>query len=269
MNSFYKNKLDLLIIDIDDTFVYHRTVAAANKIFLNLIYSLFGKKLKDRLYTTKKSIFLVFITVLFNFFRFKFDKEKIKKIFKLAGTAIYLHLLNMIREINNKFFNIISSEKIIRVWVNTIVSLKIKSSEYELSRKSIKNNLNKKVLEVYNSLRKSNPKIKVLAMTQSFTVNGDLIKEILDVDILESNRFIVRDGIITGSELNIKDGKDKNRIADKIIKKLKAKDIGVFVDDYDDALLLKLKNLKFVLYKKKLKRFIPKGDNDVIKICFK
>ena len=256
-NSVYKGKLDLLIIDIDDTFVYHRTVAAANKIFL----SLFGVKLKDKIYTTKKSIFLV----LLNFFRFRFQK----KIIKLFFIGFYLHLLNMIREINNRFFGIISSEKVIKVWANTVISLGMKSSEYQLSRKALKNNLNKKVLGVYNSLKKSNSKMKVLALTQSFTVNGDPIKEILGIDMIETNRFISKDGIITGSEINIRDGEDKKKIADRVIKKLKTKNIGLFIDDYDDALLLKLNNVRFVLYKKKLKRFMQKEDNNVTKICFK
>ncbi|MBW2981503.1 hypothetical protein KY343_01355 [Candidatus Woesearchaeota archaeon] len=246
--DFYKDKLDLLIVDIDDTFVYHRTVAAANKLFL----SLFGVKLKDKIYTTKKSIFLI----LLNFFRFRFQK----KIFKLFFIAIYLYFLNTIREINNKFFRTISSEKIIKIWANAVINLGIKSSEYQLSKKAIKNNLNQKVLEIYKSLKKSNPRMKVLAITQSFTVNGDPIKDILDIDIIETNRFIVKDGIIVGSEINIKGGEDKKRIAEGVIKKLKAKNIGVFVDDYDDALLLKLKNLRFILYKKKLKRFIDFGD---------
>ena len=253
--DFYKDKLDLLIIDIDDTFVYHRTVAAANKLFL----SLFGIKIKDRIYTSKKSIFLL----LLNFFRFRPNK----KIFRLFWTAIYLHFLNIIREVNNKLFNIISSERIIKIWANTVVNLQIKAKEYELSKKAIKDNLNQNVLRIYNSLRKSNPKMKVLAMTQSFTVNGDPIKEILKVDILESNKFIVKNGIIAGSKVNIKDGKDKKRIAEGVIKRFKAKNIGVFADDYDDALLLKLKNLRFVLYKKKLERFI--GSKDIAKLSFR
>ncbi len=201
MNS-YKGKLDLLIIDIDDTFVYHRTVAAANKIFL----SLFGIKLKDKIYTTKKSIFLM----LLNFFRFRFNK----KIIKLFWTGFYLHFLNMIREINNRFFGIVSSEKVIKVWANTVINLGMKSSEYQLSRKALKDNLNKRVLEVYKSLRKSNPKMKVLAMTQSFTVNEDPIKEILGVDMIETNRFISKGGVIIGSEINIKGGEDKKKIAE-------------------------------------------------------
>ena len=80
--------------------------------------------------------------------------------------------------------------------------------------------------------------MKVLALTQSFTVNGDPIKEILKVDALESNKFIVKNGIIAGSKINIEDGKDKKRIAERMIKRFKAKNIGIFVDDYDDALLL-------------------------------
>ncbi len=263
------DKLDLLIIDIDDTFIYHRTVALANKIFLNTIYSFFGKKVKEEgLYTTKKSLFLMFKVIILNFFRLKFDKTTIKKFVNLLIIGVYLHLLNFIREINNRFFKPISCEKIIKVWANTVVSLNIKSSEYQLSKDVIKKNLNKKVLDFYNSLKKLNPNMKVVAITQNFVINGDNVKEILGIDLIKSNRFVVEKGYITGFVLNMKNAKDKKKIADEVIKKIKPKSIGLFVEDYDDISLLKLKNLKFVLYKKKLKRFICKRDNIVLS-CFK
>ena len=263
------DKLDLLIIDIDDTFIYHRTVALANKIFLKIIYGVFGKKLKeDKLYKTKKSLFLMFMVVILNFFRLKLDKIRIKKFFKLVKISVYLHFLNFIREINNRFFKLISCEKIIKVWANTVVSLNIKSSEYQLSKDVIQKNLNKKVLDVYNSLKKLNPNMKVVAITQNFVVNGDNVKEILGIDLVKSNRFFVENGVISGFELKVKNGKDKKKIADEVIKKFKPKSVGLFVEDYDDISLLKLKNLKFVFYKKKLKRFICKRDNIVLS-CFK
>ncbi len=255
------DKLDFLIIDIDDTFIYHRTVALANKIFLNTIYGFFWKKVKEnKLYKTKKSLFLMFGVIILNFYRIKFDKSRIKKLGKLIRTAFYLHFLNFLREVNNKFFNIISCEKIIKVWANTVVSLNIKSSEYQLSKDVIKKNLNKKVLDVYNSLKKLNPNMKVVAITQNFVVNGDNVKEILGIDLVQSNKFFVENGVISGFVLNVKNGRDKKRIADEVIKKFKPKSVGLFVEDYDDVSLLKLENLKFVLYKKKLKRFIDKRD---------
>ena len=155
----------------------------------------------------------------------------------------------------------------IKIWANTIIKLDIKALEYGLSEKVLKNNLNNRVLEIYDSLRKSNPNMKVLALTQSFIVNSDPMQKILSVDMFESNRFIVKDGVIVGYGINIKDGEDKKRIAEKVIKKIGAKNIGVFADDYDDALLLKLKNLRFMLYKKKLERFI--GAKDIIKLSFR
>ncbi|TKJ17806.1 hypothetical protein CEE44_04745 [Candidatus Woesearchaeota archaeon B3_Woes] len=254
-------KLDLLIIDIDDTFIYHRTVAIGNKIFLETLSGFFGKRLNDnRLYTTWNSIFIVFRVVILNFFRFRFSKGNSKKFFKLIKISFYLHFLNFIRKINNRLFNIICCEKIIKVWASAVVSLHIKTEEYQLSKKVIEKNINKKVLSVYNSLKRLNPKMKVVAITQNFVVNSDSVKEILGINLVKSNRFIVDNGIISDFELNVKNGRDKKKVADEVIKKFKPKSVGLFIEDYDDVSLLKLENLKFVLYKKKIKRFIDKKD---------
>ncbi|NQU99091.1 hypothetical protein HQ533_06550 [Candidatus Woesearchaeota archaeon] len=254
-NNFYKGELDLLIIDIDDTFIYHRTVAIANKIFLKLIYELFGKKINnDQLYRTKDSFKLMLKIIITNFSRFK--PRNMRKILRLIKAALYLHFLNIVRNFNNKFFRITSSEKIIKVWIKTVISNDIKADELQLSKKSIEKNLNKEVLNVYNNLRKNNPKMKVLSISQNFMVKNNPIKELLRIDFAESNKFISKNGILTGYEINVKNKEDKKRIAENIIKRLGSKNIGIFIDDYDDLSLLKLENLRFVLYKRKLKRFI-------------
>ena len=211
VNQIYKGKLDLLIIDIDDTFIYHRTVALANKIFLNSLYDF-----------------------------------SIKKIIKLARTGIYLHILNMIRKVNNKFFRTISCEKMIKIWAKTVVKLKIKAEDYEISEEILKKNIYKNIFDIYRSLKKNNKDMYVLAMTESFNVKGDPIKKILDID-----------EIISNYKINVSKKEDKKRIAEKTIKKIKAKNIGIFVEEYDDIELLKLKNLRFIAYNKRLRRFIP------------
>ncbi len=77
--------LDLLIIDIDDTFIYHRTVAIANKLFLDATYRIFGKQINNNeIYTTKKSIFLIIKLITFNFYRFNPTIKKIKPGFLLS-----------------------------------------------------------------------------------------------------------------------------------------------------------------------------------------
>ena len=73
-------KIDLLIVDIDDTFVYHRTVAAANKVFLRNAYH----GVKDDLYTTKKSV----VFMLLNFYKFRF--RNIGKVIRLGFLGFYL-----------------------------------------------------------------------------------------------------------------------------------------------------------------------------------
>lgn len=258
--EIYKGKLDLLIIDIDDTFIYHRTVAAANKIFLELVYSIFNKKLKEDIYATKKSFFLIFNLIFFNFFRIRINKN-IKKIVKLIKTGIYLHILNIIRKINNRFFKIISCEKMIKVWVETVIDLQIEAEDYEISERVIKNNIYKNVFDIYKSLKSK----YVLAITESFNIKEDPIKKILDINEIISNRFISKKRIISGYEINVSKGEDKKRIVEKVIKKVKAKNIGIFIEDYDDVELLKLKNLRFIAYNKRLRRFIPK---DIVAFSF-
>lgn len=262
-------KLDLLIIDIDDTFIYHRTVAAANRLFLENIFCLFGRKIDyNKIYTTNDSLLILFKLILFNFFKIKIKKEKIKRILILSKTAIILHFLNIIRSINNRFFRIISSKRMIEIWAKAVVSLSIKAEEYNIPKKAIQNNLSKKTLSIYNSLKKLNPDMYVLAMTQSFNINTDPIKNILGINIVKSNIFIVdKQGFISGFELKIKNAQDKKQIADKLIRKIKPKNIALFADDYDDVLLLKLKNLRFVLYKKRLEGFLNKRKG-IVKTCF-
>lgn len=268
-NKNLPKNIDLLIIDIDDTFIYHRTVAAANRLFLENVFSLFGRKIEhNKIYTTKDSLLILFRLILFNFFRIKIKKEKIKKILILSKAAIILHFLNMIRSINNRFFRIISSKRMIEIWAKTVVSLKIRKEEYSISKKVIEDNFDKKILNIYNSLKKLNPKMHVLAMSQSFSINKDPIKDILGIDMIKSNTFSVnKQGFISGFELRIKNAEDKKQIADKLIRKIKPKNIALFADDYDDFLLLKLEKLKFVIHKKQLNRFLDKRKS-IIKICF-
>lgn len=268
-NKNIPKNIDLLIIDIDDTFIYHRTVAAANRLFLENIFCLFGRKIEhNKIYTTNESLLILFRLILLNFFRIKIKKEKIKRILILSKAAIILHFLNIIRIIKNRFLSILSNEKMIRIWAKTIVSLKIKKEEYYISKKVIEENLNKKILTIYESLKKLNPRMYVLAMSQSFSIDKDPIKDILKIDIIESNKFRAdKKGIISGFELKVKNAKDKKQIADNLVIKIKPKNIALFADDYDDVLLLGLKNLKFIVYRRMLKRFLSKRSS-VIRRCF-
>jgi len=239
MKSDHK-KLDFLVIDIDDTFIYHRTVAIANKLFLEEIS---GRKI-NKVYTTKEALFLTpFLLRRIN-----------KKVFLLMKTGIKLYLLNLIRVIKNKLFSRMSSEKMIKTWADAIIKLKV--DRYNLSKEVIEKNLNKKVLEVYNSLKEKNPKMKVVAISEHFNIGKDVIKDILGIDLVKSNEFIFKNEVISGFKLNVKDGKDKFSIASKF----QAKNIGLIIEDYDDLDLLRLKNIKFVFYKKKLERFIKNKD---------
>jgi phosphoserine phosphatase len=226
--------LDLLIIDIDDAFIYHRTVALANRLFLEEIS---GKRL-DRFYTAKKTLVLA-----------PFLLRKInKRVLLLLRTAIKLYYLNFTRKINNRFFKIKSCEQMIKIWADTILRLQINQERYQLSEEMIKGHINKKLLKKYKNIKSK----KIIAITEHFSVGKDPIKKILNIDNIISNKFITKQGIITGYEINVKNKEDKLDIA----KKYKAKSIGLIIEDYDDIKLLSLKNIKLVISKKRLKKWI-------------
>lgn len=180
--------------------------------------------------------------------------------------GMYLHMLYWFREINNRFSNrIISSERFIRKWADTVVALGIKESEYQTQENIITKSISEDVLAIYRALIKANPSMKVMAMSQSFAIGQDPIERILGIDIFESNQFITnQNGRICGFFLNVRNAYDKKRIAERVISRLKPRQIGLFVEDYDDYLLLSLKNVGFILHKKRLKRFIKHNDKLVL-----
>lgn len=248
-----KPKLDYLVVDIDNTFIYHRTVASANKLFVGFIYDLFDKELEDKMFTVKESL-ISLIKLIIIFYKFNPSFEKIKGIIYLKLIGFYLYVWNFFRFFFNRFFYM-SSEKMIKVWSDAVIRLNVKEKEYKLSEEVVKKNINEKVLKVYNKLRRENPKMKVIAITQSFMIKDDPIKKILKLDYLESNKFLVRNKVIKKAVFNVLDKDDKLKLAEKYIKK---GNVGIFIEDYDDISLLKLKNLKFVFYNKRLRKFVPK-----------
>jgi hypothetical protein len=228
----FHQRMELLIIDIDDTFVYHRTVMAANRVFL---YYLLGKRYNV---TTSDAIRKILLNI--------FDIRINYRVLYLLYISIVLHIYNIIRLINNRFFKIISCERMIKIWMNTVIRLKIPKDVYEIRYK-----LDKDMVNVFKNIKKK----KVLALTQSFSFGEDRIKDILGVDYIVNN-MIYGDKIINDYEIKIKDGNDKLKIAKDYIKKLKPKDIGLIIEDYDDIGLLQLPDISLVIASNRLKRFI-------------
>ena len=240
----FNEKLDLLIIDIDNTFIYHRTVAAANKLLLKTI----NKDLKFP--KTKDSIK--------NTIRFLLPNKKQRK---LIITGIKLYAFYFIRELVNKYYNRISSEWMIKEWAETIPKLNIKGEDYVLAEKTIKNNLNRDMVNIYKKIKAK----KVISLSEHFSIGKDPIENILNCKNI-SNEFTLRKNKIVGYRLNIKNGKDKLRIAKKYVKSLKAKKIGIIIEDYDDLNLLELKPIIIVAHAR-LKRYIKKHiryENNII-----
>ncbi|MBT4540821.1 hypothetical protein HOC35_04880 [Candidatus Woesearchaeota archaeon] len=233
-------KFDLIIIDIDDTFLPHRTVSVGYKLFWQYLGNFFCLKL-----------------------------------FRLSILGLKLYLAKCFREVKNKFRNekFESNKKLINIWGEGIVRLGINAKDYEISENRIKEKLFKKTLKLLDVVRKENPTAYVVAITQSFNlVNekdkliknslkiNDPITKVLGIDELYSNVFYYgKEGIIVDKELLIKNGFDKLDIAEKVMKKINAKNVGLFIDDYDDLKLLGLKgNVQVVYTGWKIRKFADK-----------
>ncbi|MFH1053697.1 MAG: hypothetical protein V1740_04765 [Candidatus Woesearchaeota archaeon] len=231
-------RIDLIIIDIDDTFLYHRTVAIANRLFVK---SLLGEK--GEFYTTGEGI----RKILINPFKIRFNKKSLI----LAKTGLQLHLMNIYRQITKR-----SSENLIRKWADTVVEIGVKEQDYKIPEKTIKKIIYPNLFGIYKRLRKNNPLMKVLALSQHFKVGKDPIVNILGINESESNEFAINNkGIINDYKIKIKNKRDKLMLAKKTINKQKAKSIGLIIQDYDDLGLLELDNIKLIVHSRKLRKY--------------
>lgn len=262
-------KIDLLIIDIDDAFIYHRTVAAANRIFLKEVAKLFSVKTGEKkLLTTAKAFTEIFKIVFANFFRIRLGKKNLCRLYALSVSALSLHILNVFRELSGCFGGGRSNRKMIMLWADTVKKLNLKYGDYLISKRTLKANLYPEMIKAYKKIRKENPNAYVAAISQNFSIDGkkDPIIDLLGIDFMKTNSFRCSKGFITGYDIDVADSHDKKSIAEAIIRKRRPKGIGLIMDDYEDLGLLELKNLKLVVYTKKIERFIDKNKYIAVKV---
>jgi len=255
-------KIDLLIMDIDDAFLYHRTVAAANRIFLNTIAGFFGARIREKRLLTTADAFMKSLKVIFyNIHEFRFSKRGFRRFAILSGYAVLLHLLNAARELFNLLGGKMSNKAIIMAWAAAVKKARINEKEYSTDKEVIRKSLYDETKEVFDRIRRANRKMDIAAISENFSLSTrkDPIIRLLDIGFMKSNTLICdKKGDITDYKISIASRDDKKRVAQAIIMKTKAKNIGIIIDDYDDLGLLGIDGLKLVVYAPKIERFIDK-----------
>lgn len=253
-------RLDLLIIDIDNVFIYHRTVAIANRILVNTVAALFkAKPDQELLYTTRRALAEMIKIACARVFCFRPNLILIRRLGNLAKAAVTLYLLDSWRTVCNGCGVYVSNQKMIRVWVKTVLELRISAQEYTISEESLKRSLDPAVIRLYTSIKRKNPGIKVIAISQHFSVGKNSIQSLLHIDMMETNKWVVKKGKICGYTRVCSDKDDKRRIAGRYISRQGARKVGLFVEDYDELGLFSLPNLAAVYYGRKMRRFLPPG----------
>ena len=149
-NQEIPEDIDLLIMDIDDAFIYHRTVAVANRIFLKEVAGLFCAKTGGKkILTTGKAFKEIFRIVFSNFSRIRLRRNHLYRIYTLSISALSLYILNVFRELSGLFGGGRSNRKMIMLWADTVKKLNIKCSDYIISRKIIEAGLYPGMMEMY------------------------------------------------------------------------------------------------------------------------
>jgi hypothetical protein len=100
-------KIDLIIVDIDGTLLYHQTVASANRLFLIYLCRLFGMELREKKMMKTADVFKLSLQLLFTRGFRLFSKNSRWRHFKqvkglfLLGTRLYIS--NIFRRVINLF----------------------------------------------------------------------------------------------------------------------------------------------------------------------
>ena len=255
--------IDLLIIDIDDSFIYHRTVAVANRIFLDNFLGLFGTR-AEGFFTTKETVIEVLKVIYRRLFSFRPRKNNLYNLLVLSGSALLLHTLNLTRVAVNMLGGRMSNRTIIGLWADTVAYLGIDCDECIISKETVKKNIYPEMKQIYDEIKSMDPHMFVAAISENLSVEGrkDPIMGILGIDFMKTNMLLCKKGKINGCKKDVCDGKDKRRIAEEIIMIRRPKKVGIIIDDYDDLELLSLKDVKVVVYSPKIERFIDKKRYD-------
>ncbi|MBU0536516.1 MAG: hypothetical protein KKE20_06105 [Nanoarchaeota archaeon] len=256
-NERLPKNLDLILIDIDDSFIYHRTVAVANRLFLNNFCGLFGESIKG-FFTTKDAVRKMLRTVYKRWKYFDPDFRRVYGLALLSGSAIALYFLDFLREFINAVGGSMSNRPIIEVWSRTMILLRPECREYHLGRDDIKDNIYPAMKRVYDEIRRRNSKAFITAITENISIEGmsNPIMDVLHIDQMEKNTFFCRKGEIVDYRIDVGDRHDKKRIAERIIRQRKAKKVCIIIDDYEDLGLLELKQVKAVICTPKIRRLV-------------
>lgn len=251
-------KLDALIVDIDDTFLPHRTVAAANQLYIDTFRRMFG--LRDRskqILSTGQTAVRIMKIVFSRLHQFNPSLDDLKRFVLLTWSAAVLHTFFVLRECANKTGISVSNEWAIRFWAETILRLKIEAKDYGFRSAYILNALYKNPLRILQQLRKANPGLRAIGLSQDFSIAQELdpVAKLLSLDHYVSNEFIVKNKIIVSGKTKVLNASDKLRVAEQLIYDNNAR-IGLMIDDYDDLALLRLKGVRYVWAKKKVFKFV-------------
>jgi hypothetical protein len=152
---------------------------------------------------------------------------------------------------------------LVKTWSMNVLGMGLDCQDYVIVREAYESSLKKNVFDFYNSLKRENPSMIKIGISQSFSLGEPMMKEILGLDYYISNQFFCEEGKITSSSLNVIEGDDKLNFAKRIISdailkgKISSKySLGLILDCYDDVQLIRLDNVSLLLYKKKIERFV-------------
>jgi len=252
--------LDLLILDADGTVAPHMTVAIANDIVRRqYMVTIFGidkdPHFSKRLLNTKETAFEMAHFLMKTKLKLSKSRRHYKRLLWLFSQGLGLHILKKINDLMD-FFGIRepSSARLIKGFIQVLQGEDI--SEFLYEPEVIKESMYPGIIDVLNYMRKRNVILKTAMISQSFGLvpvgkeKGflDQYVKILKLDDLVSNSIEYdRAGKINKISVDVKCADDKLKVAKQLIKKYRAKKVGIIINDYSDIKMAEMPETRLII----------------------
>ena len=247
------SSLDLLVVDIDDTIAPHYTVGIANRIFLDCFFRCFfdaAYKGIGKIETTKDALKIVFRSFARKRWRLSKETRHWRTLASLAVAGTHMYFCRFVRNRNNFLdFWHISNEHLIKYFISVMKRNNIHFRRYFYSKEELKRSLYPGVREFFLWIKKINPRLEILCMSQSFSEKKGGVHacaSLIPCSSFHSNRVRCReDGTIASEELSIPNAKAKRKVAER--QKCKQGSIGILANEYEDRELINMPNVSLCI----------------------
>jgi phosphoserine phosphatase len=237
--------IDLVILDADGTIAPHMTVAIASEAAKALGIKAFCSRASVKEKRLQETAHFIKDTLLFLPRNFRISTQINDHIMfaRICFFGVFLYCIRYLNNMKNSIGMKADNKFLTDMFVYALRGIRIRHFFY--TQKEVEESMYPGAKEFLDRL-----KARKVMISQSFSFGNNFIglyKNILKLDEIVCNAFVAEDGKITGGNVVVSSAEDKRRIALAIIRKHKAKHVCLLCNDYEDAGIAELPEVKLVI----------------------